>query len=546
MVLAPPAQHNTSAETVSDIQELLKGRDTRPWKGRLLKLNMILFLLIITSMNNGYDGSMMNGLQTVTNWQEYFNHPHGSVLGVFNAIQSIGGIVGLPLAPFLNDHFGRRKALFFGNIVMLVGVALQTAAQNVAMFIVCRFFIGVGLSWACMAAPVLITELAFPTHRAPITGLYNSSWYLGSIVAAWVTYGTFRIPGTWSWRIPSVLQGLPSLLQVILVFIVIPESPRWLISKGFDEQAIQTICYYHANGDESDPLVQFEYQEIKQAIQLDQEINQTTTYKSLFTTPGNRRRMLAIIPYSFFSQWSGNGILSYYLNLALTAVGITSQGSQNLINGVLQLWNVVTAYGGAVIVDRTGRRPLWLTSAGGMCIVYTGITIAAALYAKSVDANPDAPNVAAGRAVVGLFFMYYAFYNIAMSPLLAAYTVEILPFALRTKGLFVSSECVNISLVFNQYVNPVALPKLGWKYYVVYTVWLAFEFVWLYFTIIETKGKNGPLPLEEIAALFDGEEARREIAEHRIEMGNRNRAAAMLENDDKKIDYDHEEITHKL
>jgi MFS family permease len=136
---------------------------------------------------------------------------------VFNAIQSIGGIIGLPLAPYLNDRFGRRWALFVGDLLMLVGVVLQTCAQNVGMFIGCRFLIGVGLSWATMAAPVLITELAFPTHRAPVTGLFNSSWYLGSIVAAWVTYGTFRIPNTWSWRIPSLLQGVPSVSVMISV-----------------------------------------------------------------------------------------------------------------------------------------------------------------------------------------------------------------------------------------------------------------------------------------------------------------------------------------
>jgi hypothetical protein len=66
---------------------------------------------------------------------------------------------------------------------------------------------------------------------------------------------------------------------------------------------------------------------------------------------------------------------------------------------------------------------------------------------------------------------------------------------------------VNCSLVFNQYVNPIALPVLGWKYYIVYTAWLVFETVWLYFTIIETKGPNGPLPLEEISRIFDGEDA---------------------------------------
>jgi hypothetical protein len=73
--------------------------------------------------------------------------------------------------------------------------------------------------------------------------------------------------------------------------------------------------------------------------------------------------------------------------------------------------------------------------------------------------------------------------------------------------------CVSASLVFNQYVNPIALEALNWRYYIVYTVWIGFEFVYLYFTIVETKGKNGhPLPLEEISALFDGDEVREDIA----------------------------------
>jgi MFS family permease len=58
--------------------------------------------------------------------------------------------------------------------VIIIGTIIQTAAQNVGMFIGCRFLIGFGLAFACMASPVLITELAFPTHRAPITGLYNT------------------------------------------------------------------------------------------------------------------------------------------------------------------------------------------------------------------------------------------------------------------------------------------------------------------------------------------------------------------------------------
>jgi len=63
---------------------------------------------------------------------------------------------------------------------------------------------------------------------------------------------------------------------------------------------------------------------------------------------------------------------------------------------------------------------------------------------------------------------------------------------------------VSAALVFNQYVNPIALDKLNWKYYIVFCVFLAFEVVYIYFFAIETRGPNGPLPLEEISALFEG------------------------------------------
>ncbi|WWC72350.1 uncharacterized protein I206_106312 [Kwoniella pini CBS 10737] len=508
------AVHEPNASN-ADLEEIMKNRDTRWYRGYLGKLNLICLLCIITSMNNGYDGSMMNGLQSLNTWKDYFGTPTGSTLGIFNAIQSIGGIAGLPFAPFLNDRFGRRWTMFIGAAIQCVGVALQTGAQSVGMFIGCRFLIGFGLAFSCLAAPTLLTELAFPTHRGPITSLYNSTWYLGSIIAAWTTYGTFRIPNTWGWRIPSLLQGLPSIVQLALLFFI-PESPRWLVDHGKDEQAIRVLTKYHCGGNTEDPLIAFEYNEIREALRLEKAANKSSTYLSLFRGRGNLKRMRVIIAIAFFSQWSGNGIVSYYLNLALDGIGIRSSGQQLIINGVLQVYNLATAYLGALLVDKLGRRPLWLISVAGMTASYTLWTICNGIYAKSAtnldaDGNPIGANLAAGHGVIAAIFLYYASYNLAMSPLLVSYTVEILPFRIRSKGLMVMQMSVNASLVFNQYVNPIALGKLGWKLYIVYTCWLAFEFVYLYFTVIETKGKNGPLPLEEIAALFDGTEAKDEV-----------------------------------
>ena len=102
-----------------------------------------------------------------------------------------------------------------------------------------------------------------------------------------------------------------------------------------------------------------------------------------------------------------------------------------------------------------------------------------------------------------MLVLYGFSYSIAWSGLLVAYAVEIVPFALRAKGLAIMFFSVNAALFFNNYVNPVALAAIGWKYYLVYDIWLLFELVTVYLFYPET---NGPT-LEEMARIFDGDEA---------------------------------------
>lgn len=95
----------------------------------------------------------------------------------------------------------------------------------VAMFVIARFLLGFGIPFAIVAASSMIGELAHPKERAQIGSLFNSSWFIGAIVAAGVTLGTFAMPSSWAWRIPSVLQICPSLLQISFIWFL-PESPR--------------------------------------------------------------------------------------------------------------------------------------------------------------------------------------------------------------------------------------------------------------------------------------------------------------------------------
>jgi MFS family permease len=102
---------------------------------------------------------------------------------------SVGSIVALPITPYIADIAGRRAGIITGCLLMIVGVVLQSAGLNIQMFIAARFLIGFGVAIAHGSAPLLIAELVHPQHRAIFTTIYNSTWYFGSIVAAWLTYG---------------------------------------------------------------------------------------------------------------------------------------------------------------------------------------------------------------------------------------------------------------------------------------------------------------------------------------------------------------------
>jgi MFS family permease len=151
-----------------------------------------------------------------------FKFPDEASRGLLNAIMSVGSICALPVVPYTADILGRRWGIIIGCTIMILGVVLQSIGINLKLLTASRFLVGFGVAIAHGASPLLVAELVHPQHRAIYTTIYNCTWYFGSIIAAWTAFGTDKLGPTnnWAWRIPTILQALPSCLQMIFIWYV--------------------------------------------------------------------------------------------------------------------------------------------------------------------------------------------------------------------------------------------------------------------------------------------------------------------------------------
>ncbi|KAK5113816.1 hypothetical protein LTR62_003200 [Meristemomyces frigidus] len=429
------------ATTQEEMSKLIA--NVTPWyrdPGRR-KLYALLVIALLSSATNGYDGSLMNGVQALTYYEEFFHYPAGATQGLLNAIQSVGGIVSLIIAPYMADYAGRKWTIFTGCSIVVIAGLVQCLSINIHMFTAARFLIGLGSGFSGLGSPLLITEIAHPVERGKITALYNTQYYFGAFLGGWITFGTLYIPSNWSWRLPSLLQAAPSFVQVLLV-LLLPESPRWLMSRGKDEQALNILAKYHANGDREDPLVRFEYAEMKASIMQGE---QKGRWSDLFATPGNRKRVFICLACGVFSQFSGTSLTAYYLHNILLGIGITSPNYQNMLNGFILMCNMFEAWFWACMVDRFGRRPLFLIAGCGMCCTFAIWIALTATHLK----NPL--NLSFGKGVIAMIFFHNFFYNFAWISLNVSYPLEILSFKIRANGLLVQNIGTYICLFLSQY-----------------------------------------------------------------------------------------------
>ncbi|KAF1993458.1 hexose transporter-like protein [Amniculicola lignicola CBS 123094] len=490
---APKGGIAAAADQGDPVLTRLVQQDLVPWYKK--KNLRILYLLLLPTcigieMTSGFDSQMINTVQISPMWQKYFHKPKGSLLGIISAAYNLGAICALPFVPFVNDRFGRRVAIFFGSWIMVFGSLLQAFANGPAMYVIARWFLGFGIPYCIIAGSSLMGELAYPKERPIMTSLFNALYFVGALTAAGISFGTQNIKSDWAWRIPSMLQACPSLLQIVFIFMI-PESPRFLVSKDRRDDAFAVLVKYHAEGDAESEFVKAEMTQIETTIKIELEHSKRSWYE-MVATPGMRKRVIIGSFLGLFTQWSGNTLISYYLNDLLKLIGYTDPNFKGKLNIGLNSWNLVNAVGISLLVRRFPRRNMYMTCTVALLLCYMGWTV-------SMERFMTTKTRAAARTTIFFIFAYSPCYNVGYNALTYTYLVELFPFAQRARGITIFQFFGRGAGFFTTFVNPIGLENIKWKWLITYCCWLAFENVFVYFMFPETYGRT----LEELAFLFE-------------------------------------------
>ncbi|RKL19722.1 hypothetical protein BFJ68_g3201 [Fusarium oxysporum] len=454
--------------------------DKTPWykKPNLRLMYVWLFFCCMgVEMTSGFDSQLINTLQYSQNFHHYLGNGRQNaegkwaiepgLLGFVNSSYQLGSIFAVPFAPWFAQRFGRRWSIMLGSLIMVGGAIIQGFAQHVAMYIIARMILGVGILFCIISGSALIGELGYPKERAVLTSLFNASYFIGQILASAIALGTTPITNNWSWRLPSLLQIVPSLIQISTVFLL-PESPRFLVSKDREEEAAQVLIKYHAEGDATSQLVQAEIVQIRETIKAEMEASKQSWFE-VIRTAGMRRRFVVTIFIGLFTQLSGNTLLSYYSGVLFGMMGFTDDYTKTRINLAYACWSLLNATIIALIVTRFKRRHMYMLSAALMLCAFIGITVSL----ERIQAVPEGQkNNAAGIA------------------------------ALFCRGIGVQQIFGKLAGFFSTNVNSIALDAIKWRYLAIYCGWIFFEFCIVYLLYPETSGRT----LEELAFLFEDEE----------------------------------------
>ncbi|ATZ46680.1 hypothetical protein BCIN_02g00620 [Botrytis cinerea B05.10] len=496
---------STTIKTVQNIALADATAKQKPslWTWRMGQLCIILFLATLNAAVNGYDGSVMSSINSYAQYRSYFGFDltEGTpATGIVYAMFTIGNLVGAGFAGPAADWKGRRWGMFLGAGVIIIGAIVQATSQNLAAFMIGRFMLGVGAAMGPSSALPYVSEMAHPSFRGSMTGVYTTFYFVGAIPGTFIPYATSYIDGSPAWRIPLWLQMTFSGIVFISV-LFLPESPRWLVANDRHEEALNIMAKYHGEGDRSSPLVQLELREMMEEISKTGADKRWWDFRELFDSKEVRYRTMLTCAIALFGQWTGNGPVSYYYPQMLAGAGIENNHTQLLLQGMQSVLSFIGALLGAAYTDHWGRRPQLLISTSLISLLFLIILI---LNALNTTTDPEthltvAKSAAASNAEIAMIFLFSFVFAVGWTPMQGLYAVEVLRYESRAKGMAVYTLVGNVAGFYNTFVTGIAFSGAGWRYYYLFVFWDLLEVAFIYFFFVETKGRT----LEELTEIFN-------------------------------------------
>ena len=346
-------------------------------------------------------------------------------IGVLVGMLNWGAVCGTVLSGFVSRRIGRRKTIMTSALVFFtgcLGCAHSSSADQLAFF---RFMMGISLGMACFTTPLYLSEISPQKVRGVIIGFYELMLAAGIVLAflgnAWL--GSYldvdNVVGG-HWRLMYLFISLPAAVLFIGVFFV-PESPRWLILKGHDQEAIGEFRRMHL--DEAD--IASEVNAIRATI---------THTQSAFTLlkNGNFRRAVGLgIGLQMIQQLAGVTIIITYAPRIFGLAGFTEVSQQlwgTVLCGTTHLFAVLLAI---LFLDKFGRKP----------IMYTGFIIGGgAMASLGILFNLDpAAHHGMGIAVVASMLVFCFGFAISAGSVIWVLCSEIFPLSGRELGITFST-----------------------------------------------------------------------------------------------------------
>ncbi|KAI4592613.1 hypothetical protein KJ359_011064 [Pestalotiopsis sp. 9143b] len=398
----------------------------------------------------GYDQGMMGGVNNAKDYIDLMGFGYvdpvteepiitNSLLqGGIVSVYYLGTLFGCMFGGWIGDKIGRVKTIAVGAAWAVVGACLQCSAMNHDWMICAVNGIGTGILNAIV--PVWATETAEHTSRGQFIAIEFTLNIFGVVVAYWLEFGLSYIDNGNSairWRFPIAFQIIPLLVLLAAVWFF-PESPRWLVKVGRDQEARFILRRLRGSTGDDAKRAELEYQDIRNIVQLESKEQSKNSYFHMFFGIGSGelhtgRRVQLVIWLQIIQEWVGIAGVTIYAPTIFRIAGFDTVKSQ-WISGLNNIFYMFATLICVFTLDKIGRRWTLYWGAVGQGIA---MFLAGAFSRLGQDATRDGDLAKAnsyGAAAASFVFIFTSVFGATWLTVPWLYPAEIFPLQVRAKG----------------------------------------------------------------------------------------------------------------